>query len=89
MWYFYVLESLKDFTLYKGHSDDLKRRVFEEHNQKRGGSYTKKHAPFKLIYYEAYIEKTDAIRAERFFKTGYGREILKGKLESYLKNRKQ
>jgi len=88
MWYFYVLESLKDQTLYKGHTDDLKRRLLDEHNKKRGGAYSKKHAPFKVIYYEAYIEKTDEVKAELFFKTGYGREVLKGKLENYFKNRK-
>ena len=83
MWYFYVIESLKNSKWYKGYTGNLKRR-FAEHNQKRGGSFTKKMAPFKLIYYEAYLEKTDAADAERFYKTGYGREILKGKLKHYL-----
>jgi predicted GIY-YIG superfamily endonuclease len=34
----------------------LKRR-FEEHNQGRGGEYTKKQGKFRLVFYEAYIEK--------------------------------
>jgi putative endonuclease len=84
MWYCYILESLKNKILYKGHTDNLKRR-FKEHNEKRGGKYTKKFAPFKLIYYETYIEKADAEQTERFYKTGYGREILKGKIKNYLK----
>ncbi len=88
MWYFYVLESLKDGALYKGYTDDLKRRFLSEHNRKRGGSYTKKHAPFKLIYYEAYLEKADAMKSERFFKTGYGREVLNDKLENYIRMHK-
>ena len=87
MWYFYVIESLKSHILYKGHTSDLKRRLLLEHNQKRGGVYSKKHAPFKLIYYEAYLEKEDAVRSELFFKTGYGREVLKGKLEKYLQKK--
>ena len=29
----------------------------------------------------------DAIKAENFFKSGYGREVLKDKLESYFKNK--
>ncbi len=89
MWYFYVLESVKDGSLYKGHTNDLKRRVSEEHNKKRGGVYSKKHAPYKVIYYEAYLEKTDAVKSELFFKTGYGREVLKDKLASYLKQKKR
>lgn len=87
MWYFYVLESLNDKTFYKGYTENLKRRLIEEHNKHRGGVFSKKHAPFKLIYYEAYLNKADAIKAESFFKTGYGREILNGKLENYLINR--
>ena len=87
MWYFYLLESLKDQSFYKGHTNDLKRRLLLEHNHKRGGRYTKKHAPYKLVYYEAYTEKVDATNSEKFFKTGYGREVLRGKLENYLKSR--
>ncbi len=85
MWYFYTLESLKNGSLYKGLTDNLKRRIEDEHNKKRGGVYTGKHGPYKLIYYEAYLEKPDAVKAEKFFKTGYGREILKNKLENYFK----
>ncbi len=70
--------------MYVGSTDDLKRRV-SEHNSGIGGLYTKNNRPFKLIYYEAYIEKKDASRAEKFYKTGYGREVLNGKLEDYLK----
>ena len=85
MWYCYILESLKDQTLYKGYTDNLKRRINDEHNKKRGGAFTSKHGPYKLIFYEAFIEKADAIKAEKFFKSGYGREVLKDKLENYFK----
>jgi len=85
MWYVYVLQSLKSIKLYTGITGDLKRR-FNEHNSKRGGKYTSKNAPFKLIFYEAYLDKKDAVIAEKFFKSGYGREILKkDKLENYFK----
>ena len=53
-----------------------------EHNKKRGGEYSKKNAPFILIFYEAYLSKKDAENAERFYKSGYGREVLKGKFSS-------
>ncbi len=86
MWYAYVLESISNKTFYYGSTDNLRRR-FVEHNTKRGGKYTARNAPFKLIFYEAYLEKKDAAGAEKFFKTGYGREVLKGKLEYYLKSR--
>jgi putative endonuclease len=70
--------------LYTGFTSDLKRR-FSEHNSKKGGRYTSRNAPFKLIFYEAYSNKRDAIEAEKFFKSGYGREVLKkDKLKYYF-----
>ena len=88
MWYVYVIESLKNGIWYKGYTDDLKQR-FDEHNRKSGGKTTRNNGPFKLIYYEAYLEKTDAAKTEKFYKTGYGREILKDKLENYIKKKKK
>lgn len=88
MWYTYILQSKKDNRLYVGMTSNLKRR-FDEHNSKSGVGYTKRNGPYKLIFYEAYIEKTDASRAELFFKSGYGREVLKhDKLKTYFENRK-
>jgi putative endonuclease len=86
MWYTYILESIKNKNFYIGSTDDLKRR-FKEHNQGRGGKYTKKQGKFKIVFYEAYVDKKDALKAEKFFKSGYGREIIKDKLENYLKSR--
>ena len=85
MWYLYILESFKNKRLYVGITDNLIRRL-EEHNLGLGGSYTKKNKPYKLIFYEAYLEKEDALKAEKFFKSGYGREVLKNdKLIHYFK----
>ena len=85
MWYTYILQSIKNKSLYVGVTNNLVRR-FKEHNQGIGGEYTKNNKPFKLIFYEAYLKKEDAYRAERFFKSGYGREVLKkDKLKSYFK----
>jgi len=66
------LQSEKNKRLYIGFTDNLKRRL-EEHNGGSGGSYTKKNRPFKIIFYEAFGNKQDAVRVEQFFKTGYGR----------------
>lgn len=86
MWYIYVLESLKNQRHYTGVTEDLRQR-FEEHNSKKGGRYSAKNAPFVLVVYEAYLNKKDAYAAEAFFKTGYGREVLKGKLKNYLESK--
>lgn len=83
MHYTYVLRSLKNGRLYYGSTSDLKRRL-TEHNSKIGGRYSKKNAPFKLIYYEAYKDKRDASRGKKFIKSGYGREVIKDKLKYSL-----
>ena len=64
----------------------MKQR-FNEHNAQRGGVYTSKNQPFKFIFYEACLEKTDDVEAEKFFKTGFGREVMKDKVKNYLKVR--
>lgn len=62
-----------------GSTDNLKRR-FKEHNDGIGGIYTSKNRPFDLIFYEAYVTYDLAKQSERFYKTGYGREVLKQKI---------
>ena len=83
MFYTYVLKSKKNDRLYVGSTDDLKRR-FLEHNNGTGGKYTKDNCPFEILYYEAYNSYDLARQSERFYKTGYGREVLKGKLQKNL-----
>ena len=86
MFYTYCPESLKNKRLYIGYSEDLKRR-FKEHNEKKGGDHTSKNGPWKLIFYEAHVDKKDAREMEKFYKSGYGREVMKEKLKNYLKNK--
>ena len=84
MYYFYVLRFDKNGKLYYGFTNDLKRRVKQHSNGK--SVFTSKNGPFKLIFYEAYINKADAFHAEKYFKTGHGREVLKEKLSNYFKS---
>jgi putative endonuclease len=48
---------------------------------------TKKFDTIELVYYEACISKTDAIKRELQLKTGFGRGYIKKRLESYLTSR--
>lgn len=80
MFYTYILKSQRNGKYYIGSTNDLKRR-FDEHNHGRGGKYTRDNKPFDLLYYEAYTNKELATKAELFYKSGNGREILKKKLE--------
>ncbi|MEK7187722.1 MAG: GIY-YIG nuclease family protein [Patescibacteria group bacterium] len=73
MFYTYVLKSKKDRKLYIGCTDNLRRR-FTEH-QNGLSPATRYREPWVLIYYEAYLEKSDAQKRERQlkkFSTAYG-----------------
>lgn len=85
MFYTYCLESRKTHKIYIGFTNNLKRRV-EEHNKGTGGDFTAKNGPWKLVFYEAHSDEHDAREMEHFYKTGYGREVLKGKLKNYFQN---
>ncbi len=80
--YVYVLRSGKDGGFYIGYSANLRKR-FDEHMT--GGSFaTSYRRPWLLIYYEAYLERDDALGRERYLKSGSGRRFLKAQLGCYL-----
>ena len=75
MYYVYIIYSKKLDKKYTGSTSDLRKRV-KKHNSK-GSKFTAKGCPWKLIYYEAFLNKEDALREERFLKSGQGRERIK------------
>ena len=75
MYYIYILKSLIDKKLYTGFSSNLRKRV-REHELGNVDS-TKNRRPLELIYYEAYKNKTDALKREKFLKTTKGKVQLK------------
>jgi len=81
MFYAYIL-LLSNGKLYSGYTGDLKRRYSEHKNGK--GKFTRKLRPLKLIYYEAFINKKDARRRERYFKTTKGKATLRAMLKHAL-----
>ncbi len=88
MYYVYILQSFKKKTwLYKGSTSDLRKRV-KEHNSGKNFS-TAPYAPFKLIYYEAYLLKSDAEAREKYLKTSMGMRVIKKQLANFLKLTRQ
>jgi putative endonuclease len=83
MYYVYILQSIKDKNLYIGCTNDLKKRFLLHNNGKIFS--TKKRKPFKLIYYEAFLNRKDAFTREQWLKTGWGRNQIKKILNNYLK----
>ena len=82
VFYVYLLRSVLDDGFYIGFSTDLKRRLSEH---KRGISFaTRRRSPWKLICYEAYTEREDAEKRERYLKSGAGRRVLRHQMRRYL-----
>ncbi len=52
-----------DGTLYTGWTNNLEHRV-ETHNVGKGAKYTKSRRPVKLVYFETYSSKEEAMRRE-------------------------
>ena len=82
MFYVYVLQSESDQGFYIGFSADLRRRL-REHNVGDAPA-TAQRGPWRLIYYEAYLEEADALGRERYLKSGAGRRFLKSQLRHHL-----
>ncbi len=84
MFYTYVLLSENDKNFYIGFTKDLKKR-FDEH-QKGLVISTSHRRPLSLIYYEACLNEDDAIKREKYFKSGFGRRFLRNRIGTYLRD---
>ena len=78
MFYAYVIKSIETGFIYKGHCEDLKKRL-EQHNAGITRSI-KPYIPFELIYSEIFDTIEEAIKREKYFKTAAGRRFLKTKI---------
>ncbi|QQG44113.1 MAG: GIY-YIG nuclease family protein [Candidatus Roizmanbacteria bacterium] len=87
MFYVYVLlckyEQINN-EFYIGSCKDLKNR-YKEHLNKEVKT-TKKFSEINLVYYEACLNKTDALIREKQLKTGFGRGYLKRRLVNSLRD---
>jgi len=89
MYYTYILlcidygRNRRDF--YVGSTQDLKERV-SEHKAKKVKT-TKSFDEITLVYYEACLNKADAIKREIQLKTGFGRGYLKKRIDNYMSMR--
>jgi len=71
----YLLRSLLTGEHYTGSTRNHEQRL-GQHND--GLVRSTKHArPWELIYYEEYATRAEAVRRERFLKSGQGREEMK------------
>jgi putative endonuclease len=78
----YVIKSEEGF-IYKGMTDNLERRLVE-HNNKTLPFWAKRGKNWKLVYVEEFDSKTEALKREKWLKTGVDREYLKKFIDSRL-----
>ena len=84
MFYVYILEFINDRSWYIGYTgQQLKARVGQ--HQRGEVTSTCHRGAFKLMYFEGYGNKQDALGRERFLKSGAGRRFLKKQLRHYLR----
>ena len=74
MFYVYILKNAQAKN-YVGHTNNIERRIIE-HNSGLS-PYTKNRGPWVLVYSEAFESRGEAMKRERFLKSGKGREFLK------------
>ena len=53
----------QDGSLYTGWTNDIEHRI-EAYNSGRGAKYTKARRPVKLVYYETFLTKQEAMKRE-------------------------
>ena len=83
VFYVYVLRSQSDSGFYIGFSTNLRARLRQ--HQDGESLATKSRGPWKLIYYEAYLNQEDALGREKYLKSGSGRRFLRAQLRHYLR----
>ena len=66
MYYAYLLQCA-DNTIYAGYTNDLSQRI-EAHNNGIGAIYTRSRLPVKLMYYEGFTSKSEALKREAALK---------------------
>jgi putative endonuclease len=73
----YILYSKKYDKKYIGFTSNLIQRYYS-HNYLSKKGFTIRYRPWEVVYVEFYKTKTSAMKREKYFKTGKGREWIKG-----------
>jgi len=70
-----------DDSVYIGQTDNLKKR-WQQHCAGNGATYFKSHTPTKIVHYEDYNSRDEAVKREHYLKTGFGRKWLKREIKA-------
>jgi len=75
MYFVYLIQSDIDNSFYVGYSQDPNKRLLAHNNGE--STYTRRKMPWKLVYTEEYISKTEALKREKFLKAQRNTEFYK------------
>jgi putative endonuclease len=81
----YILYSKNFQKTYVGQTKDLANRLLE-HNETAVKGFTVSYRPWVLIYHEDYATRSEAMRREKYLKSGMGREFVKTIALAFIKN---
>lgn len=77
--YTYIVEC-SDGTLYTGWTNHLEERM-KAHNEGKGAKYTRPRLPVRLVYYETFASKQEAMKREyaiKQLKRGEKEKLIEG-----------
>lgn len=72
----YILYSIKFDKTYVGFTSNLKARLLS-HNKLSTKGWAVKFRPWEIIHTETFATKQEAMKREKWFKSGAGREYIK------------
>ena len=72
-----------DNTYYTGWTTNIENRL-KAHNNKKGAKYTKSRLPVKMVYFEPFDTKTDALKREAEIK-----KLTRANKEKLIKEREK
>jgi len=81
IFYMYIIKSLNFDSYYTGQCSDIKIRL-ERHNGGHSKS-TKAKAPWKLIYFEEFQSRSEAVRREREVKSKKSRRYIETLVDNF------
>ena len=78
----YILYSDSYKKTYVGFTSDLESRL-RAHNEQATKGWTMKFRPWRVVYTETFATKSEALRKEKWLKSGVGREFIKNQMSSW------
>jgi putative endonuclease len=83
--YVYILQSLKDFSFYVGQCDDLDSRMSKHFDGM--SKYTASKRPWRLVYFEVYESRSEALKREKAIKKMKSKVYIKNLVQNWCRAR--